>query len=149
MNQDTDAYKMTKMIADATPEQRQAMLTERLKMISSQPEEQRVQSVKGMVIGMSKLDSKRRATFQVALAEALTERSEEERQAIYLGRAKAGLLLSKEVDNSVYQGMVDAVFDWPQDRRQKILGELEKAHEKLNLAKPDFQSMIEQAKAEA
>ena len=45
--------------------------------------------------------------------------------------------------------MVDAVFDWPQDRRQKILGELEKAHEKLNLAKPDFQSMIEQAKAEA
>ena len=136
------------MIADATPEQRQAMLTERLKMISSQPEEQRVQSVKGIVIGMSKLDSKRRATFQVALAEALSERSEEEREAIYLGRAKAGLLLSKEVDNSVYQGMVDAVFDWPQDRRQKILGELEKAHEKLNLVKPDFQLMIEKAKAE-
>ncbi len=148
MSQDTDAYKMTKMIADATPEQRQAMLTERLKVISSQPEEQRVQSIKGMVIGMSKLDSKRRATFQVALAEALSERSEEERQAIYLGRAKAGLLLSKEVDNSVYQGMVDAVFDWPQDRRQKILGELEKAHEKLNLVKPDFQLMIEKAKAE-
>jgi len=148
MSQDTDAYKMTKMIADATPEQRQAMLTERLKMISSQPEEQRVQSVKGMVIGMSKLDSKRRATFQVALAEALSERSEEEREAIYLGRAKAGLLLLKEVDNSVYQGMVDAVFDWPQDRRQKILGELEKAHEKLNLVKPDFQLMIEKAKAE-
>ena len=148
MSQDTDAYKMTKTIADATPEQRQAMLTERLKMISSQPEEQRVQSVKGMVIGMSKLDSKRRATFQVALAEALSERSEEEREAIYLGRAKAGLLLSKEVDNSVYQGMVDAVFDWPQDRRQKILGELEKAHEKLNLVKPDFQLMIEKAKAE-
>ncbi|MHA1587634.1 MAG: hypothetical protein ACTSV9_02540 [Candidatus Thorarchaeota archaeon] len=148
MSQDTDAYKMTKMIADATPEQRQAMLTERLKMISSQPEEQRVQSVKGMVIGMSKLDSKRRATFLVALAEALSERSEEEREAIYLGRAKAGLLLLKEVDNSVYQGMVDAVFDWPQDRRQKILGELEKAHEKLNLVKPDFQLMIEKAKAE-
>jgi len=146
MNQDTDAYKMTKMIADATPEQRQAMLTERLKMISSQPEEQRVQSVKGMVIGMSKLDSKRRATFQVALAEALSERSEEEREAIYLGRAKAGLLLSKKVDNSVYQGMVDAVFDWPQDRRQKILGELEKAHDKLNLVEPDFQLMTEKAK---
>jgi len=148
MSQETDAYNMTKMIADATPEQRQAMLTERLKMISSQPEDQRVQSVKGIVIGMSKLDSKRRATFQVALAEALSERSEEERQAIYLGRAKAGLLLSKEIDNTVYQGMVDAVFDWPQDRRQKILGELEKAHEKLNLVKPDFQLMIEKAKAE-
>ena len=147
-SQDNDAFKMTKRIADAPPKQRQVMLTERLKMISSQPEEQRVQSIKGMVIGMSKLDSRRRATFQCSLAEALSERSEEERQAIYIGRARAGLLLSKEVDSSIYQGMVDEVFDWPHDRRQKILGGLEKAHEKLNLVKPDFQVMIEKAKAQ-
>ena len=81
------------------------------------------------------------------LAEALSERSEEERQAIYIGRARAGLLLSKEVDSSIYQGMVDEVFDWPDDRRHKILGGLEEAHEKLNLVKPDFQMMIEKAKA--
>ncbi len=140
---------MTKMIADAPPEQRRLMLTERLQMISSQPLEQRVQSIKGIVMGMNKLDSKKRSTFQCSLAEALTERTEEERQSIFIGRAKAGLLLSKEVDTSIYQGLVDEVFDWPQDRRQKILGGLEKAHETLNLAKPDFQLMLEKAKATA
>ena len=149
MSQETDAYEMTKMIADSPKEQRHTLLTERLKMISSQPEEQRVQSVKGIVIGMSKLDSKRRATFQTALAEALTERSEEERHAIFIGRARAGSLVSKEVDISIYQGIVDAVFDWPQDRRHKILGGLEKAYETLNLAKPDFPLMLEKAKATA
>ena len=56
-SQETDAYNMTKTIADATKEQRHAMLTDRLKMISSQPEEQRVQSVKGMVMGMSMLSA--------------------------------------------------------------------------------------------
>ncbi|MHA1480541.1 MAG: hypothetical protein ACTSQZ_03865, partial [Candidatus Thorarchaeota archaeon] len=111
------------------------------------PEEQRIQSVKGMVVGMSKLDSKRRSVFQCSLAEALSERTEDERHAIYIGRAKAGLLLPKDVDTSVYQGMVDEVFDWPDKRRLKIIGGLETAHEKLNLAKPDFQMMIEKAKA--
>ncbi len=147
MSQETDAYEMTKMIADSPKEQRQNLLTERLKMISSQPEEQRVQSVKGIVIGMSKLDSKRRAVFQTALAEALTERTEEERHAIFIGRAKAGLLLSKEIDTSIYEGIVEAVSDWPQEKRHKIIGGLEKAHETLNLAKPDFQLMLEKAKA--
>lgn len=138
---------MTRIIADATPEQRHAMLTERLQMIASQPLEQRIQSIKGIVLGMSKLDSKRRAIFQCSLAEALSERTEEEREAIYIGRAKAGLLLSKEIDDLIYQGIVDEVFDWPEDRRQKILGGIEAAHEKLSLDKPDFQLMIEKAKA--
>lgn len=146
-NEKTDAFTMIKMIADAPPEQRRVMLTERLKMISSQPEEQRIESVKGMVVGMSKLDSKRRSLFQCSLAEALSDRTEEERHSIYVGRARAGLLIPKEVDRSVYQGMVDEVFDWPDDRRQKIIGGLETAHEKLSLAKPDFQMMIEKAKA--
>ncbi|MHA2313053.1 MAG: hypothetical protein ACXADC_12275 [Candidatus Thorarchaeota archaeon] len=143
----TDAYDMVKMIADSPKDQRHSMLTDRLKMISSQPEEQRVQSVKGIVMGMSKLDEKRRSTFQCSLAEALTERTEEEREAIFIGRAKAGLLISKDVDTSIYQGIVNEVYNWPEERRSKIIGELEKAHEKLNLAKPDFQSMLEKAKA--
>ena len=146
-SKETDAYNMTKTIADSTPEQRRSMLTDRLKMISSQPEEQRVQSVKGIVIGMSQLDEKRRSIFQRALAEALTERTEEERHAIYIGRAKAGLLVPKEVDVSIYQGIVDEVYNWPEDRRHKIIGGLEKAHDVLNLTKPDFPSMIEKAKA--
>ena len=145
-SQETDAYNMTKMIADAAPEQRQSMLADRLKMISSQPEEQRVQSVKGIVIGMSKLDEKRRAVFQCALAEALSVRTEEERHAIYIGRAKAGSLVPKEVDTSIYQGIVDEVYDWPTDRRHKIIGGLEKAYDTLNLTKPDFPKMIEKAK---
>ena len=138
---------MTKSIADAKPEQRQLMLADRLTMISSQPEEQRVESVKGMVIGMSKLDTKRRSVFQCALAEALTKRTEEERHAIYIGRARAGSLVSKEVDNTIYQGIVDEVFDWPQDRRDKILGDIEKAYDSLNLTRPDFPTMLENAKA--
>ena len=138
---------MTKMIADSPPEQRRSMLNDRLKMISSQPEEQRVNSVKGIVLGMYKLDLKRRSKFQCALAEALTERTEEEREAIYIGRAKAGLLISKEIDISIYQGIVDEVYNWTEERRYKIIGGLEKAHEKLNLDKPDFQLMIEKAKA--
>ena len=146
-SQENDPSNMIKMIADAPPEQRQMMLAERLQMISSQPIDQRVQSVKGIVMGMHLSDSKRRAVFQCALAEALTERTEEERQAIYIGRAKAGLLVSKEIDSSIYQGIVDEVFDWPHDRRNKIIGGLEKAHETLNLAKPDFQMMIEKARA--
>ncbi len=146
MSKETDAYNMTKSIADAKPEQRQAMLADRLKMISSQPEEQRVQSVKGIVLGMSKLDTKRRSVFQCALAEALTKRTEKERQAIYIGRAKAGSLVSKEVDTSIYQGIVDEVFDWPLDRRNMILGDIEKAYDTLNLSRPNFSKMIEKAK---
>ena len=134
------------MIADSPKEQRQSLLTERLKMISAQPEEQRVQAVKGMVVGMSKLDEKRRAVFQCALAEALTGRTEEERHAIYIGRAKAGSLVSKEIDESIYQGIVDEVYNWPTERRHKILGGLEKAYDTLNLTKPDFPKMIEKAK---
>jgi len=142
-----DPTSMITMIADAQPEQRRVMLAERLQMIASQPLEQRIQSVKGIVMGMYNSDEKRRAVFQCALAEGLIERTEEERQAIYIGRAKAGLLLSKEIDSSIYQGIVDEVFDWPQDRRHKIIGGLEKAHDTLNLAKPDFQMMLEKAKA--
>ena len=148
-HQKTDAYDMVKMIADSPKEQRHSMLTDRLKMISSQPEEQRVQSVKGIVMGMYKLDEKRRSTFQCSLAEALTERTEEEREAIYIGRAKAGLLVGKEIDNTIYQNIVDQVYNWPEERRYKIIGGLEKAHDKLNLTKPDFPSMIEKAKAAA
>ena len=148
-SQENDAYNMTKMIADSPKEQRHAMLTDRLKMISSQPEKQRTESVKGIVIGMSKLDGKRRSIFQCALAEALTERTEEERHAIFVGRAKAASLVSKEVDTSIYQGIVDEVYNWSEDRRHKIIGGLEKAYEILNLTKPDFPSMIENAKAAA
>ena len=148
-SQENDAYNMTKSIADATPEQRQSMLTDRLKMISSQPEEQRVQSVKGIVIGMSKLDEKRRSVFQCALAEALSEQTEEERHAIFIGRARAASLVSKEVDISIYQGIVNEVYNWPEDRRHKIIGGLEKAYDALNLTKPDFPSMLENAKAAA
>ncbi len=149
MNHENDAYKMTKMIADSPPEKQQSMLTDRLKMIASQPEEQRTMSVKGMVEGMSKLDEKRRSTFQCALAEALTKRTEKEREAIFIGRAKAGLLVSKEMDNDIYQGIVNQVYDWPEEKRSKILGDLEKAHDKLKLARPDFQCMIDKAKAAA
>ena len=148
-HQKTDAYEMVKMIADSPKEQRHSMLTDRLKMISSQPEEQRTQSVKGIVMGMYKLDEKRRSIFQCSLAEALTERTDEEREAIYIGRARAGSLVSKEIDNTVYQSMVDEVHNWPEERRRKILGGLEWAYEKLKMDKPDFQLMIEKAKAAA
>jgi hypothetical protein len=148
-NHENDAYEMTKMIADSPKDQRHTMLTDRLKMISSQPEEQRIESVKGIVIGMYKLDEKRRSIFQRALAEALTERTEEERHAIYIGRAKAGQLVSREVDTSIYQGIVDEVYNWPEDRRHKIIGGLEAAYETLNLNKPDFSTMLEKAKAVA
>jgi hypothetical protein len=140
---------MTKMIANSTPEKRRSMLTDRLKMIATQPEAERVQSIKGLVMGMYKLDKKRRSIFQCSLAEALTERTEEEREAIYIGRAKAGQLVDKEIDNIVYQSIVDEVYNWPEERRYKIIGGLEKAHEKLNLTKPDFQSMLDKAKAAA
>ncbi len=138
---------MTKTIADSTKEQRHAMLTDRLKLISSQPEEQRIQSVKGIVMGMYKLDEKRRSIFQCSLAEALTERTEEERHAIYIGRARAGMLVSEEIDRTIYQGIVDEVYNWPEERRHKIIGDIEKAYETLNLAKPDFPSMLEKARA--
>lgn len=146
-SKETDAYDTVKMIADSTKEQRHSMLTDRLKMISSQPEEQRIQSVKGIVTGMYKLDKKRRSIFQCALAEALAERTQEERHAIYIGRARAGLLVPKEVDTAIYQGIVDEVYNWTEEKRHKIIGEIEKAHDTLKLAKPDFPSMLEKAKA--
>ena len=145
-SKETDAYEMTKMIADSPKEQRHSMLTDRLKTISSQPEEQRTQSVKGIVVGMYKLDEKRRSTVQCSLAEALIERTAEERHAIFIGRAKAASLVSKEIDNTIYQNIVNQVYDWPEERRHKIIGGLEKAYETLKLDKPDFHSMIEKAK---
>ena len=146
-SKETDAYNMTKMIADSTKEQRHSLLTDRLKMISSQPEEQRIQSVKGIVMGMYQLDEKRRSIFQCSLAEALTERTEEERHAIYIGRAKAGQLVPRDVDTSIYQGIVDEVYSWSEDRRHKIIGDIEKAYDTLNMTRPDFPSMLEKAKA--
>lgn len=147
MNKTNEAYEMTKKIADSTREQRHVMLTERLKMISVQPEEERTQSVMGMVMGMSKLDAKRRSIFQCSLAEALTERSSEERHAIYVGRAKAGQLVPKEIDTTIYQGIVDEIHTWPTERRQKIIGDIENAYDSLNLTRPDFTKMLKKAAA--
>jgi hypothetical protein len=149
MSKTTDAYEMAKKIADSPREQRHSMLTERLTMISSQPEDERTQNVKSLVMGMSKLDDKRRSIFQCSLAEVLTERSSEERHAIYIGRARAGQLVPKEVDFNIYQGIVNEIRNWPSERRQKIIGDIEKAYDSLNLTRPDFSRMLKKAKAAA
>lgn len=50
---------MIKMLADAPEEQRKSMLTQRLKMIVGQPDEQRVKSIAGLVSSISKLKDKK------------------------------------------------------------------------------------------
>ncbi|MHA1137443.1 MAG: hypothetical protein ACTSSE_13240 [Candidatus Thorarchaeota archaeon] len=51
------------------------------------------------------------------------------------------------MDTDIYQGIVNEVYDWPHDRRDKIIGGLERACETLNLTKPDFTMMIKKAAA--
>ena len=142
MSQNTDSYEIVKMIADSESDQRLSMLTERMKMLGSQPEEQRVQSIKGLLEGLVKLDTKRRVSFLGSLAIVLTERLQELRLPMMISRVRAGSSLSSDANNTIYEGMIEGVIDWPEDRRQMYIGDLEKAHEKLDIDKPDFQSIV-------
>ena len=142
MSQSTDAYDMVKMIADSEKDQRLSLITERMKMIVSQPEEQRVQTIKGLLQGLVKLDTKRRVSFLGSLAIVLTERLQEARLPLMISRVRAGSSLSSDANNTIYEGMVEGVIDWPEDKRQMYIGDIEKAHDKLNMDKPSKKHFI-------
>ena len=63
MVEKTDMDDMIKMLADGPIVQRNKMINERLTMIASQPEDQRIESVRGMVLAIAKLDKNKKEDF--------------------------------------------------------------------------------------
>ena len=63
MVEKTDMDDMIKMLADGPIVQRNKMINERLTMIAAQPEDQRIESVRGMVLAIAKLDKNKKEDF--------------------------------------------------------------------------------------
>jgi len=138
--------EMIKMIADAPQEQQKAMITQRLNMIAAQPDEQRVNSVKGIMMGGFKLKAKKMEAFVINRTNAMMEMEAEPKQALIVARVKAGAQVPEEVNKKDMMAIVKCAMEWPAEKRNMFMESMGQVFNKLDMPKPDFQAMMEQMK---
>lgn len=63
MAEKTNMDEMIRTLAESPEDMRKKMIIQRFKMIAAQPEEQRVESVKGILLAVSKLDPRKKKEF--------------------------------------------------------------------------------------
>jgi len=133
---------MIRMLADAPEDQRKPMLAERMKMIASQPEPQRVQAVKDILIGVSKLDPKKRKDFVRTRTNLIAESPAEMRKTIQSARVKAGALVPEEVNQSDMMAILEVCQEWPAEKHQMFLHNLGAVFKELGMQMPDVNGMM-------
>ncbi|MHA2222448.1 MAG: hypothetical protein ACXAAO_10385 [Candidatus Thorarchaeota archaeon] len=114
------------------------MVTERVKMIAGQPDEQRVQSVKGMVVAISKLDDKKKGPFHSSRIKAVMSLSPEERMALMVARAKAVPELPEAVDKEDTKYVFQVVKAYPEEKQQAFMAALKKAFDTAGVPMPEM-----------
>lgn len=138
--------EMIKMIADAPQEQQKAMITQRLNMIAAQPDEQRVNSVKGIMMGGFKLKAKKMEAFVINRTNAMMEMEAEPKQALIVARVKTGAQVPEDVNKKDMMAIVKCAMEWPAEKRNMFMESMGQVFNKLDMPKPDFQAMMEQMK---
>ncbi|MEE9283218.1 MAG: hypothetical protein V3U49_04005 [Nitrososphaerales archaeon] len=138
-----EAESMVKMLADAPGDQRKAMITERFKMIATQPEEQRVKTTAGLLLAISKLDDKKRKEFISTRTEAVAELEPDVRKAIQTARVKAGGQIPEEVNMGDMMMIMQAIQEWPEDKRNMFKETLGGVFKEQGMEMPDFEGMMQ------
>ncbi len=133
-----DMDDMIKMLADAPEEQRQQMLTQRLKMIAGQPEEQRVKSLAGLITAVTSLKEKKMKQFIATRTKILMGLSPEEKDAIILGRMKAGKMVGEKIHMVDMKTTLETAQQMGEDKLTMLTNLMKKIAEKNGLPAPNF-----------
>lgn len=124
MAEKTDINEMIRILAESPEDAWKKMIPNCLRMIAAEPEEQRVNSVKAMILAVFNLDSKKKREFARTLANALVEVPSQVRQTIQIARLKAGTRVSEEVNQSDMMNILQAYMEWPKEKHQMFVDNL-------------------------
>ncbi|MCG3258833.1 MAG: hypothetical protein H7644_03750 [Candidatus Heimdallarchaeota archaeon] len=130
--------EMIKMLADAPEEQRHQMLTQRLKMVAGQPEEQRIKSIAGLITAVSSLKEKKMKPFIATRMKVFMGLTPEEKEAILVGRMKAGNLLSDKIYKIDQKTTLEVAKQMGEEKFKMITGLMKQIAEKHGLPVPEF-----------
>ncbi len=133
---------MVKMLADAPEDQRRKMVADRFTMIAAMPEIQRTEAVKGILVAVSKLDPKKKKDFIRTRTNVMVDSSPETRKAIQTARVKAGALVPEEVNQSDMMTILEVCQEWPREKHQMFLSNLEAVFKELGMKMPDVDAMM-------
>ncbi len=134
---------MIRMIAEAPDDQRRKMIGDRFSMIASEPEEKRVQSVKEMLLGISKLSPDKKKALINTRTNVLAEATPEVRHAIQVARVKAGNQVPQEVNQSDMMVVLEVCQGWPAAKHQMFLQNLGGVFKELGMQMPNMQGMMQ------
>ncbi|NIM45469.1 MAG: hypothetical protein GTO54_07575, partial [Nitrososphaeria archaeon] len=104
----TDIDEMVRALADFPEDSRKKVILDHLKTIAVQPEEQRVECVKAMILAFSKLDPKKKKEFIRTRTNALIEAPAQVRQTIQIATVRAGTQVPAEVNQSDMMNTLEA-----------------------------------------
>ncbi|MHA1953907.1 MAG: hypothetical protein ACW96U_08175 [Candidatus Heimdallarchaeaceae archaeon] len=131
---------IVKMMADAPEEQRASMLTQRLKMLAGQPEEQRVQSLAGLISSVTKLKPKKMKPFIATRTRILMSLAQEEKEALILGRLKAGKILDENAHKTDMMLTMEVSKEMGEDKFNMLFGMIKQIAEKHGLPAPQMEA---------
>jgi len=121
MAEETDTYEMIRILADFPEDMWKKMILDRFKIIAAQSEEQRVESLKAIILAVSKLDQKKKKKFIRIQTNALIDAPPQVRQTIQVARLKAGKQVPEELNQSDMMNILQAYMEWPNEKHQKFV----------------------------
>ncbi len=124
MAEKTDVDEIIWILADFPEDLRKKMILDRFKVIAAQPEKQRVESVKAMILAVHKLDPEKKKEFIRTRTNALVEAPPQVRQNIQIASVKAGTQVPEEVNRSDMKEVLQAYSEWPKEKHQKFVDNL-------------------------
>jgi hypothetical protein len=133
---------MIKMMANAKEEDRKKMITERFGMIASQPEEQRVTSIKAILLAVAKLNPEKKKAFIRTRTNVLVDAPPQVRDSIQKARVKAGSQVSDEVNQSDMVEVIGACSEWSEEKCGRFKQNLGKAFKAEGMEMPDVDKMM-------
>jgi len=124
MAEETEMYEIIKILADSPEDMRKKMILDRFKMIAAQHEEKRVESVKAIILAVSRLDPNKKRKFIRTQTNVLINAPPQVRQTIQIARVKAGTQVPEEVNRYDMMTVLQAYMEWPKEKHQKFVDNL-------------------------
>jgi hypothetical protein len=135
---DSKTEEMINKMLDASEEQRIEMARKRTENLIELPDDQLVNQIKNSIIAFNKLNDKDLNTALRASLIALNELPPEKKSKFISARAKAGLLVSKELNTRVLEVAVEITKSLSKESYQSFKQNYIKASEEYNIPIPEF-----------
>lgn len=127
---------MIKMLAQAPPEQRTAMMKERMQMFLEMQEEKRVEAIAGLVKALGDLKPAQREELIKGRTMLMASFPEKERTQLAAARMKAGQKLPKAVHESDMQITQKVAMELPDDLKKNFAQTMEKLQKEMGATMP-------------